>query len=170
MRSLILLQLVFGFLLGSPAQDEGSVPRGNTDQGQFIFNDRGCYACHGYEGHGGVAGARLAPDPIPFQVFSRYVRDPTGQMPPYTRTVLSDTGTGRRLCLFVVDTSSPSCGEHSDTGRLGLAELEQPTGIGTTDLNAVCFRNGGLIEPVRGLDGFLERIVDGEKNSIGSDL
>ena len=90
MRSLILLQLVLGFLLGSPAQNEGSVPGGDTDQGQFIFNDRGCYACHGYEGHGGVAGARLAPDPIPFQVFSRYVREPTGQMPPYTRTVLSD--------------------------------------------------------------------------------
>ena len=36
-------------------------------------------------------GSRLAPDPIPFSAFARYVRAPAGQMPPYTGKVLSDT-------------------------------------------------------------------------------
>ena len=34
--------------------------------------------------------ARLAPRPIAFAAFSRYVRTPTGQMPPYTVKVVSD--------------------------------------------------------------------------------
>ena len=35
-------------------------------------------------------GARLAPRPIAFAAFARYVRRPTGQMPPYTGKVVSD--------------------------------------------------------------------------------
>lgn len=108
MRSLIFLLLVSGLWFGSPAQaqDAGNTPEGNTDRGQFVFNDRGCYQCHGYEAHGGSAGARLAPNPIPFGVFSLYVRRPTGQMPPYTRTVLSD-GELADIYAFLVSIPSP---------------------------------------------------------------
>jgi ubiquinol-cytochrome c reductase cytochrome c subunit len=32
----------------------------------------------------------LAPRPIAFATFSKYLRQPTGEMPPYTAKVLSD--------------------------------------------------------------------------------
>ena len=52
----------------------------------------GCYQCHGREAQGSSStGPRLGPRPIAFAAFSRYVRRPTGQMPPYTAKVVSDT-------------------------------------------------------------------------------
>ncbi len=38
-----------------------------------------------------ATGPRLGPRPISFAAFSRYVRQPTGQMPPYTTKILPDT-------------------------------------------------------------------------------
>jgi mono/diheme cytochrome c family protein len=67
----------------------GEAAAGDAQNGKKIFTSDGCYQCHGYDGHGG-AGARLAPNPIAFTAFSRYVRQPTGEMPPYTTKVVSD--------------------------------------------------------------------------------
>ena len=91
MRLLILALMVWVFAVGASAQAEqvADTPEGNPEAGRRVFNDRGCYQCHGYEAHAGP-GSRLAPNPIPFTAFSRYVRAPRGQMPPYTSTVLSD--------------------------------------------------------------------------------
>jgi ubiquinol-cytochrome c reductase cytochrome c subunit len=65
-------------------------PSGNVQKGKKFYEDYGCYQCHGHLGQGGAAGARIAPHPIPFPAFSKYVRQPTGQMPPYTAKVASD--------------------------------------------------------------------------------
>jgi mono/diheme cytochrome c family protein len=66
-------------------------PAGNAENGKKIFNKNGCYECHGREGQGStMTGPRIAPDPIAFDVLSRYVRKPTGEMPPYTAKVVSD--------------------------------------------------------------------------------
>jgi len=62
----------------------------NADNGKRLFVKDGCYQCHGYQGQGGVAGARLAPRPIVLAALTAYVRHPTGQMPPYTSKVLSE--------------------------------------------------------------------------------
>jgi cytochrome c553 len=68
-----------------------AAPAGNAENGKKLFTSDGCYQCHGYEGQGSSAtGPRLGPRPIAFAAFSRYVRQPTGQMPPYTAKVLSD--------------------------------------------------------------------------------
>ncbi len=67
----------------------GAQTPGNAQNGKKIFDSYGCYQCHGHDGHGGV-GARLAPNPISFTAFSKYVRQPTGEMPPYTGKVVSD--------------------------------------------------------------------------------
>jgi mono/diheme cytochrome c family protein len=70
-----------------PAQ----TPAGNADEGKKLYVSYGCYQCHGYEAQGSNAtGPRLGPRPIAFTAFSRYVRQPTGQMPPYTAKVVSD--------------------------------------------------------------------------------
>jgi mono/diheme cytochrome c family protein len=66
-------------------------PAGNADTGKKLFVSYGCWQCHGYEGQGGAAGPRLAPRPLPFAGFSRYVRRPTNQMPPYTAKVVPDS-------------------------------------------------------------------------------
>jgi len=64
-------------------------PAGNATNGAKIYVSYGCYQCHGYAAQGG-AGARLAPKPIAFAAFTKYVRKPTQQMPPYTAKVVTD--------------------------------------------------------------------------------
>ena len=68
-----------------------AAPAGSADNGKKLFVSYGCYQCHGYEGQGSSAtGPRLAPRPIAFAAVVRYVRAPTGQMPPYTDKVVSE--------------------------------------------------------------------------------
>jgi mono/diheme cytochrome c family protein len=73
----------------APAANAQAAPTGSAENGKKIYSSYGCYQCHGYEAQGG-AGARLAPRPIAFAAFMRYIRRPTGQMPPYTAKVVSD--------------------------------------------------------------------------------
>ncbi len=72
-----------------PAQS-APAPAGNAETGAVVFRSVGCYQCHANEAQGGANGPRIGPDPIPFDRFSRYVKNPTGSMPPYTDKVLSD--------------------------------------------------------------------------------
>lgn len=58
--------------------------------GKQLFSKYGCYECHGTQGQGTTAGARLAPKPIALAALIAYVRQPKGQMPPYTAKVVSD--------------------------------------------------------------------------------
>src|SRR6266536_4615690 len=62
---------------------------GNLQAGKDLYLRYSCYACHGYDGHGG-AGARLVPMRMNLPGFTAYVRNPR-QMPPYTAQVLADT-------------------------------------------------------------------------------
>jgi mono/diheme cytochrome c family protein len=92
MRFLILVTLAS--LLGAQTPQAASkagaaAPAGNAQNGKKLFESYGCWQCHGHEGQGG-AGARIAPRPIAFQAFQRYVRAPADQMPPYTAKVVSD--------------------------------------------------------------------------------
>ena len=74
-------------LLGTLAAQNNA---GNAESGKKLFTKYGCYECHGYQGQGGSAGARLAPRPIAAAALIAYVRHPSGQMPPYTAKVVSD--------------------------------------------------------------------------------
>ena len=67
---------------------------GNADNGKKLFSKYGCYQCHGTQGQGTTAGARLAPKPIALAALIGYVRKPSGQMPPYTAKVVSDAELG----------------------------------------------------------------------------
>src|ERR1700730_2525973 len=69
----------------SAAQESkpSETPTGNAENGKRVFNKIGCYECHGREGQGStMGGPRIAPDPVPFDALARYVRQPTGAMPP----------------------------------------------------------------------------------------
>jgi mono/diheme cytochrome c family protein len=73
------------------ANSSSSTDNGGVARGKELYLKNSCYQCHGYEGQGGSAGARLAPDPIPWQAIAAYIRKPGGQMPPYTSKLLSDS-------------------------------------------------------------------------------
>jgi mono/diheme cytochrome c family protein len=86
MRAMILTFLMVTTL---SAQAQAPAPTGNAMNGAKIYVSYGCYQCHGFAAQGG-AGPRLAPKPIAFAIFTKYVRKPTLQMPPYTEKVVTD--------------------------------------------------------------------------------
>jgi cytochrome c553 len=94
MKRLLLLAIVLtgaATYAQTPQRPAASAPAGNAEAGKKLFVADGCYQCHGYEAQGSSAtGPRLGPRPIAFAAFSRYVRQPTGQMPPYTAKVVPD--------------------------------------------------------------------------------
>jgi mono/diheme cytochrome c family protein len=65
---------------------------GNAEAGKKIFMKDGCYECHGREGQGAAqaSGPRIGPPQRFIRPFIKYVRQPTGQMPPFTKEVISD--------------------------------------------------------------------------------
>jgi mono/diheme cytochrome c family protein len=69
-----------------------ATPAGNAETGKKIFTKDGCYECHGREGQGAAqaSGPRIGPSQRFIRPFIKYVRQPTGQMPPYTSAVISD--------------------------------------------------------------------------------
>jgi ubiquinol-cytochrome c reductase cytochrome c subunit len=90
---LLLISLVFAAVVAAaqtPAAPAPPASAGNPETGKKLYVSICCWQCHGYEGQGGAAGPRLAPRPLPFAGFSRYVRRPTNQMPPYTEKVVSN--------------------------------------------------------------------------------
>jgi mono/diheme cytochrome c family protein len=90
--TLLLVMTITATVAGQiAAPPQGSAPpKGNAVNGKKVYVAYGCYQCHGYEGQGG-GGTRLGPRPrLPFPAFSRYVRQPTQNMPPYTAKVVTD--------------------------------------------------------------------------------
>jgi ubiquinol-cytochrome c reductase cytochrome c subunit len=66
-------------------RDEGAIERGRR-----TFVTVGCYECHGREAQGASTGPRLGPNPLPRAAFTRAVRTPRNEMPPYSEKILSD--------------------------------------------------------------------------------
>jgi ubiquinol-cytochrome c reductase cytochrome c subunit len=62
----------------------------SAENGKALFLKVGCYECHGTQGQGAVTGPRLAPNPLPFETLSAFVRSTSRQMPPYHVKILSD--------------------------------------------------------------------------------
>jgi mono/diheme cytochrome c family protein len=85
----LLLTVMLAGTRAAQAQSVAQPATGDAAKGKARFAEVGCYQCHGFVGQGG-AGARLAPNPIPFPAFQSYIRSPKGQMPPYTSKYLTD--------------------------------------------------------------------------------
>jgi mono/diheme cytochrome c family protein len=89
---LILAPTRAGAQTATPPPKADSAPAGNIQNGKKLFTSFGCFECHGHQAEGTpVGGPRLGPNPIPFSALVKYVRQPTGQMPPFTNKVVSDT-------------------------------------------------------------------------------
>jgi mono/diheme cytochrome c family protein len=84
---------VIGVCLSVVAAAQTQPPStGNAQTGKDLYLRYSCYACHGYDGHGG-AGARLVPMRMTMERFTAYVHNPR-QMPPYSAKLLSDAQLG----------------------------------------------------------------------------
>jgi mono/diheme cytochrome c family protein len=68
----------------------GGASAADAVKGKDIYVKVGCYACHGRQGQGGVAGLKLAPEPMPYDTMVSFVRTTSGTMPPYSAKILSD--------------------------------------------------------------------------------
>jgi mono/diheme cytochrome c family protein len=92
---LMTLTLLWVTLLAqgqSAARASSASDAGKIEHGKQIFASSGCYECHGRVGQGSrFSGARIGPPLLDSTAFIQYVRQPAGQMPPYTSKVLSDT-------------------------------------------------------------------------------
>jgi mono/diheme cytochrome c family protein len=73
---------------------QASALAASAEKGKSAFLQHGCWQCHGYQGQGGVTGPRLAPNPIPFDTLSNFVRTTNRAMPPFSKEILSDEDLG----------------------------------------------------------------------------
>ena len=69
---------------------DGATLAASAEKGNAAFMKYGCWQCHGTQGQGSVAsnGKVLAPNPLPYESFSAFVRSTNGAMPPYSERVL----------------------------------------------------------------------------------
>jgi ubiquinol-cytochrome c reductase cytochrome c subunit len=63
---------------------------GSAEKGKAAYVKHGCWQCHGFAGQGGITGPKLAPDPMPLDALSAFVRNTRGAMPPYQSAILSE--------------------------------------------------------------------------------
>ncbi|HET7889292.1 MAG TPA: cytochrome c [Bradyrhizobium sp.] len=84
--ALALLMLTIASASAQQAQISGNVAHGKT-----LYQETGCYQCHGLAGQGAPrTGPRVSRTEFPFDGFVNQLRRPADQMPPYEATVLSD--------------------------------------------------------------------------------
>jgi mono/diheme cytochrome c family protein len=65
----------------------------SAEHGKLAYIQAGCWQCHGTVGQGSImtsGGKRIAPDPMPWETFSAFVRSSNRAMPPYGDRILSD--------------------------------------------------------------------------------
>src|ERR1051326_9370248 len=89
MRLLISVVMCASILAAQNPPQTTTAPAGNAENGKKLFLEKGCFQCHDTLGQGGD-GPRLAPRPIPYAAFTKELRQPRDQMPPYTAKVMPD--------------------------------------------------------------------------------
>ena len=80
----------FILVLAAVVYSQAAVAAGSAEKGRTAYVQHGCWQCHGYLGQGGIAGKKLAPNPLPLEAMSAFVRNSGGAMPPYQKAILSD--------------------------------------------------------------------------------
>jgi len=62
----------------------------SPEKGKVAYVNYGCWECHGFVGQGGASGPKIAPNPMPLDALSAFLRHTNGAMPPYQEAVLSN--------------------------------------------------------------------------------
>jgi mono/diheme cytochrome c family protein len=72
---------------------QNAPPKGDAANGRTLYLADGCWQCHGRVGQGGLMTGPapvLVQTKLPFAAFSRQLRNPINDMPPYPEKLLSD--------------------------------------------------------------------------------
>lgn len=78
-------------LAGSLTLTATSAVAADATKGREVFVKAGCWSCHGFNGQGGNAGPRIAPDPMAPDTLASFIRNADKTtMPPYTEKNLSN--------------------------------------------------------------------------------
>lgn len=85
------LALVTTFMAAAAMTGVHAASAASAEHGKIVFMKMGCWQCHGTQGQGAVTGPHLAPDPLPYETLSAFVRTTSRAMPPYRETVLSES-------------------------------------------------------------------------------
>lgn len=94
MRQLLIAFALLCYALGVAAQS-ARTERSAAANGESVYLRVGCFTCHGTVGHGGAA-RRLAPNTLPLEGFTTWVRNGTPGwtiatgMPAFSASVLTD--------------------------------------------------------------------------------
>jgi ubiquinol-cytochrome c reductase cytochrome c subunit len=79
-----LAAIAASLVLGS-----GAALAADAAKGKVAFAKYGCWQCHGTVGQGSpISGPKLAPDPLPLEAMSAFIRNSNRAMPPYREAVL----------------------------------------------------------------------------------
>ena len=91
MKNFSLALVALTLAIGSASAQQGPAPAGNVEHGKKLFQETGCYQCHGLAGQGApMTGPRVSRTEFPFDGFVNQLRHPANQMPPYEAAVISD--------------------------------------------------------------------------------
>jgi ubiquinol-cytochrome c reductase cytochrome c subunit len=95
MKKTLLAGAVLSFSVlmanGLSIAQQASAPAGNLDNGKRLYQETGCYQCHGLAGQGAMmTGPRVSRTEFAFDGFLNQLRHPSNQMPPYEAAVVSD--------------------------------------------------------------------------------
>lgn len=82
---LALAALAAGLVLGA-----GFNAASASEKGKQLYVKHGCWQCYGFVGQGGIAGPALAPNVMPLEAMSNFVRNSNRAMPPYREAMLSN--------------------------------------------------------------------------------
>ena len=91
MKHVIFALAGLALALGTASAQQPAAPAGNAGHGKTLYQEVGCYGCHGLAGQGAQAtGPRLSRTQLPFEGFLSQLRRPQTVMPPYEAAVLPD--------------------------------------------------------------------------------
>src|SRR5471032_3400223 len=84
-----LAALAAGLVIG-PVLMGSAALAADAARGKILFTQKyGCYQCHGTQGQGSaVTGPKLAPDPLPYEALSAFIRTSSRNMPPFREAIL----------------------------------------------------------------------------------
>ena len=85
-----LAALAAGLVIVPILIGQGAAVAADAARGKILFTQKyGCYECHGTLGQGSpVTGPKLAPNPLPYDTLSAFVRTSNGPMPPFRESIL----------------------------------------------------------------------------------
>ena len=90
-RSFGLAALAAGLATLATFGSSAALAAGDAAKGKENFMKYGCWQCHGTVGQGSpVSGPKLAPEPMPLEAMSSFIRNSRRTMPPYRVEVLPE--------------------------------------------------------------------------------